>query len=477
MKRRLHVLTIASALAVTACASGAPPHVDVYSGAQEWGTPTPVAPIDDHWWESFGDARLNALIAEVQMENPRVLRAAARADQAQAQARIAGAARWPQLSAGLGAAKQQQSLAGFPLVDAGGRATSVETHNVGISLNVVWEADLWGRIAALDGAAQEDFLASAENLRAARQSMAAQTAKLYFATIEAREQLEFAQRTVAALEETARQVGDRADAGVASPTDKFLAIANLETARAGLRQRSDAYQQSARQLEVLLGDYPAGQIATPDVLPDAPPPPPAGAPADLLARRPDLIAAEKAVRAAGLRTYAAQRALLPSISLTGSAGRLSSDLSDLLDGDFSVWSIAHQAVQPIFQGGRLRANVVLSDARQREAVEAYAEATLTAFAEVESALAREALLAAREASLATASKAATEAERIAYHRYAQGVAPFLTVLESQQRALDTRSAYIAARRQRLENRIDLHLALGGGFDASNPGAAASPSSE
>lgn len=475
MKRRLHVLTIASALALTACASAAPPHVDAAGGPQEWGTQTPVAPIDDRWWESFGDLRLNALVAEAQDENPHVLQAVARTDQAQAQARIAGADRLPHIATGQGATRQQQSLAGFPLSERG--AQSFETQTVGASLNVSWEVDLWGRIGAMEGAAQQDYLASTEVLRAVRQSVAAQTAKVYFSVIEAREQLVLAERTVAALEETARQVGHRADVGIAAPTDRHLAVANLEAARAVLQQRLDACQQSTRQLQILLRDYPAGEIEAPAALPPAPPPPAAGAPADMLARRPDLVAAEHAMRAAGLRTTAAQRARLPSISLTGSTGKQSSELSNLLDGDFSVWSIAGQIVAPVFQGGRLRANVALNEARQREAAEAYAEATLTAFAEVEAALSREALLAAREASLRLASDAAAEAERIANDRYAQGLTPFLTVLESQQRALDTRSAYIAARRQRLDNRIDLHLALGGGFEISNVGPAPSSSPE
>ena len=470
--RRVSVL--AGALALLGCASR-PSEAPVFEGAPDhWATGEATGgaigestrAIDELWWESFDDPRLNALIIEAQTENPRLLQAAARTDQAFAQARIAGADRWPQASGSFSASKQKQSLAGFPPALLGGQ-TSSKTENFGLSLNVSWELDLWGRIAAQHAATREDFLASSDNLRAVRQSVAGQTAKTYFAVIEAREQVELAQRTVTAFEETSRQVANRVDAGIKSPTDKLLAISNLETARAGLQQRRDAHQLVARQLETLLRDYPAGDIETPERLPDAPATPPAGLPADLLERRPDLLAAERSLRAAGLRTTAARRALLPPISLTGSTGQQSSELSDLLDGDFSVWSIAGSLAQPIFQGGRLRANIALSKAREREAAEAYAEAALNAFSEVEAALAADAFLAARETSLKAASEAAVEAERIAFNRYEQGVTPFLTVLESQQRALDTRSAYIAARRARLDNRIDLHLALGGGFESSN----------
>jgi outer membrane protein TolC len=159
---------------------------------------------------------------------------------------------------------------------------------------------------------------------------------------------------------------------------------------------------------------------------------------------------------------------LPAISLTGAYGSQSNELDSLLAGDSVVWSIAGHIVQPIIQGGRLRANVALSDAREREAAEAYIGTVLTALSEVETALARDAFLARRTASLSRAAEAAEEARRIGINRYRAGLVPFITVLESQQRAIDARSAYITTRRARLDNRVDLHLALGGGFGTSSP---------
>lgn len=460
-------MVVLSTIVMSACASLPEPHGAAYNGEmpEQWGTVHPQSPLlDDTWWHRFEDSRLSALIDEALLENPDIRQADARTAQSLAQARIAGAERLPQLSAVINSSRQKQSLSGFPIAGTPGSQSNIINESHGASLNVSWEIDLWGRIGAQSAAARQDFLASEQNLRAVQQSIAAQTAKTYFAVIEAREQVDLSERTVAAFEETARQVTNRADAGVVSPTDKLLAITNLETARAGLQQRLDTYQRVIRQLETILRDYPAGTIATRQVLPALPPMPAAGLPAELLIRRPDLLAAEHAVRAAQLSEFSSRRALLPAITLTSSAGRQSSEFSDLLDGDFSVWSIAGQLVQPIFQGGRLRANVTLAEARQREAVEAYAEVALNAFAEVESALAGDTLLAAREESLLKAADAAAEAQRIAINRYEQGVILFITVLESQQRALDTRSALIAARRARLDNRIDLHLALGGGFE-------------
>ena len=431
-----------------------------------------AGPILDAWWTRFNDARLNALVLHAAQDSPSVAQAAARLRIAQAQARAARADFSPQVSAGFNAARQRQNLAGLgpigelPLApgDAAGESASFTTSNFGLSLDISWELDLWGRIAAQSAAARADFLASRENLRAVRQSVAAQTARLYFTVTEARAQVDLAERTAATIGEIARQINNRADAGIAAPSDRLLANANLESARSGLQQRREALERATRQLEVLLRDYPAGGIATASVLPEVPPPAPAGLPADLLKRRPDILASELALHAAGYRLTAAERTLLPNIALTGSAGTASAELGNLLSGGSVVWTIAGRVLQPIFQAGRIRAQVDIVEGQRAEAIEAYADTVLRALAEVETALAVDTLLAQRESALDAAASAAEGAVAISFNRYREGIDPFLAVLESQQRALDSRSAYLAARRARLENRIDLHLALGGGFE-------------
>lgn len=445
------------------CASTTGSDIDSNVGdlPDAWTAEAAASEIEPEWWLRFKDERLTTLIDEAQHLNTGIAQAEAREQQARAQAEIAGADRLPQLSGAFDASRQKQ-----PLPGGSGAEGGAITETYGASLNISWEIDLWGRLGAQSEAAREEYLASADTLRSVRQSIAGQTAKAYFAVIEAREQVAFSEETVTALTETARQVGNRADAGAISPADKQLAITNLETARGGLQQRLDAEQRISRELETILRDYPAGEIPAPDALPPIPASPPAGLPAELLLRRPDISAAERNLRATGLRTEAARKAFLPAITLTGSAGSQSNELENLLDGGFSLWSIAGQIVQPIFQGGRLSASLDLAEARQQEAAEAYAEIVLQALREVENALAADRYLADRETSLRVAAEAAENAQSIAFNRYAQGLTPFITVLESQQRALDTRSAWIAARRARLDNRVDLHLALGGGFGSS-----------
>ena len=433
-------------------------------------TDAPGAPPFDAdappWWRAFGDPLLAAAVEEAVGESPEVFQALARAAQSRAQAVIVGADALPSVGAGVNASATRQGFG-----DAG--FSTAESY--GIGLNVDWEIDLRGRLAAQTEAARLDYLASLEGLRAVRRSIAAQTAKSYFAVVEARLRAASASRSLEILTETARQVTNRVEAGVGAPSDKFLAQANQGSATATLAASTQAVEGSTRQLELLLRDYPSGTVETATALAPVPPLPATGLPADLLARRPDVLAAERQLRASGFRALSAERALLPAISLSGGVGTASDELKNILEGDFSFWSLAGNLLQPIFQGGRLRANVALNEAAQREAAEAYVATVLTAFAEVESALATRDDIATRVGGLCGAAEAARAAEEIAFNRYRQGVEPFLTVLESQQRALDTSLACIEARGDALDNHIDLLLALGGGFEAPAapvPGAGA-----
>ena len=425
---------------------------------------------DDQWWTRFGDERLTSLIDEAVTESPQVGQALARVEQARAQARIQRADQLPQISASGSASRSRQTLGGLgpvgaiPGIPEGEEGPSgFVVENYALSLDVSWQTDLFGALRARNAAARADFLASEANLRAARQAIAAETARAYFSLVEARAQVALSQEVVETFGEIARQVGNRADVGIAPPNDKLLAISNLQSAFAGLQQREETVERLTRQLETLLRDYPAGSLPTATVLPAIPAQPPVGLPVDLLTRRPDVAAAEYNLRAAGFRTASAQRSLLPSLNLTGSAGTASDELGNLLDGDFFVWSIAGALLQPIFQGGRLRAQVRLAEGQRDEAVELYVDTLLTALSEVETALAVDDELAAREAALVSAAEASQQSVDISFNRYRAGIDPFLTVLQSQQSALDARSAIIATRRARLENRIALHLALGGGF--------------
>lgn len=417
---------------------------------------------NERWWYDFDDEQLNRFVETALVRNPGLVQSIARTRIAEANTRLQRADQLPQVGLGAGVTRQRQNIT-VPAAGGAGTQKAVGT-GYDAALDISWELDFWGRLAAMSASARADYLASGEQLRAMRQSIAAQVVQTYFEIVHARAQTELSERTVTALAEVSRQINNRVDQGIASPADGLLAEANLESARAGLEQQREALERSRRQLDVMLGDYPSGQLATADLLPAIPPPPSVGIPAELLARRPDVRAAELSLLSAGYTLGAAQRSFLPSLSLSGSAGYSGSELSDLFSSGNLIWSIAGRLMQPVFQGGRLVAQVDIAEGQRDEALSSYGETALNALSEVETALVVDALLVKREAALEASASAAEAAMRTALNRYRQGIDPFLNVLESQQRALDGRSAQITSHYARLQNRISLHLALGGGFE-------------
>lgn len=423
---------------------------------------TVAGPAEGDWLGDFGEPALVELVDVALARNQDLLAAATRIEAAAAQARIAGADLWPQLSAGLTTSEREQVIVGIPIPGTDGVLQS-RSSSAGLSLDLRWEADLWGRIRAGRLAARADLAATTADVAGARLSLAGQVAKVWFAATEARLQVGLAEETVASYRANSEAVRERYRLGLVGPLDLRLALSSQHAAEALLEARLDQLQRLVRQLELLAGAYPAGELAPATDLPPVPAPAPAGLPAELVARRPDLVAAERRLLAADARIAQARAARYPSLSLTGSTGYASDALGDMLGGDFSVWSWAASLLQPVFQGGRLEAQVELSEAGARAAVHEFAGAVLGAFGEVESALSSDRLLSDRQAALERTAAQAQAARDLAWEQYRRGLVGFLSVLEAERRALDSQSQLLAVRRERLANRVDLHLALGGGF--------------
>lgn len=425
---------------------------------------------------SFADEQLDDLVQEALANNRDLRAAASRVEIALARARIARADRLPSLSAGLSAARQQQVFVGLPIPGQPGPLKTLSTR-YGTSIDLAWEADLWGRIRAGRWAAAADAQAAEADLRAARLSLVAQTLRGWFAAIEAERQFELSRETVAAYEGSLRSVQQRYEAGLAAPLDLRLLRSQLAEAQALEAGRAVQRESAVRSLEVLLGRYPQGKIAAIEDLPQPPEAVPVGLPAELIARRPDLVAAERRLFAADARYAQARASLYPSLRLSASGGSTSDALSDLLDGDFSVWSLLGGLTQPLFAGGRLRAGVDLAEASSSAALESFAGQVLRALAEVEIALAADAWLAQQELAVAESAAQARAARELAEDQYRSGVVDVLALLEARRRAFVAESALLSSRRQRLENRIDLHLALGGEFADAPAGETSLPASE
>jgi outer membrane protein TolC len=255
----------------------------------------------------------------------------------------------------------------------------------------------------------------------------------------------------------------KASIGEVPEQNVFLARADLESAQAGLQQATSAHQEAVRALEVLMGRYPAAELLSAEVFPKVPPPVPAGLPSELLARRPDLIAAERRVAASFHLTQSAKAARLPSINLTLVGGRTSNELFSLIGTNPNFWDAGANFLAPIYVGGALQAQVRIQTAQQEAATLAFGQAALSAFSDVETSLSNEGLLADRDKYLQASVRDNSEAYRLGRIQFEVGATDLLSVLQLQGRLLNARAVLIGVEQERLTNRINLHLALGGSF--------------
>lgn len=441
---------------------------------------TPKLTMPDRGWvQSFGDTKLSALVEEALDHNKDLQMAAARLQISEANAKIAGADLYPKANGIFKAGRFKRNFIGFPFgssttpgADGTGQGQDAVLSNLnnefGLQLDMSWEVDLWGRIRAGQSAAIAEYEAAESDRKAAELSIAAQTAKTWFSLLEEREQLELAEKAVDIFRETEKAIRERFEAGIdaggaARASQLRLAMTDVENAREMVAQRNDSVKQTMRQLELLLGRYPEGSIRSGAQLPGVPGPVPAGIPAELLDRRPDIQASERRLAAADQRVLEAKKALLPAISLSGNTGTSSEQIEDILNSNFSIWSVAGNAMQPILAGGALRNRVFLRHGEVKKAVADFEKTALNAFGEVENALESEAFLAQRERALRQAAEHAREAYLSASEEFEDGTGDILTMLSAQNQAFSQMAQHVAVRRQQLENRVDLHLALGGNF--------------
>ncbi len=417
------------------------------------GQTSAASVIASNWVASFQDAKLDELIAEVLARNFDLEAAAASIDAAAASARIAGAALLPAVNLGL-------QGGGSGNLGSGSDSTS---SNIGASLDVSWELDVWGRVRAGRDAATDQLVAAQLDYEFARMSLVAQTAKAYFLAIETLQQLRLVEDTLALQQRTLEIVNAFYDEGLRGAQDKSLAQAEVARARDALEQANAAHLEALRSLEALLGRYPSANVEISPDLPSAPSTAPVGLPSDILERRPDIVAAERRVAAAFNLISEAKAAQLPRISLTGSFGAAGSDLSNMTSPSNLIWNAASSLMFPIFDGGRLEAQVDAASAQQRQALANYQQTALQAFVDVEASLANEAIFRRRAENLAEAYEQAKIAEEIGLEKYQTGEGDLLDVQQLRGGTISAQSALIRVQHDILVQRVNLHLGLGGSF--------------
>jgi NodT family efflux transporter outer membrane factor (OMF) lipoprotein len=304
----------------------------------------------------------------------------------------------------------------------------------------------------------------------ARQSLAASVARNWFIATEAQLQVEVARSTIRDGESLVKLAEDRARVGVGNDEEIFVARGSVASSQENLRGIELGREQAIRALEILLGRYPAGLLTT-TPLPTQPDAVPGGLPSELLERRPDIVAAERRVAAAFNRIGEAKAARLPSITLTTGVSAISSELFVLKERNNPIWNAGGTLLAPLFRGGALKTQVEIRTAEQKEAVAAYAAAGLRAFADVENALSTELAAREREQLLARSLEDNRRALQVVQNQFKVGSTDLRFVTQRQLALNSVESALIRMRTEQRVQRVNLHLALGGGFEAPPPSPA------
>ncbi len=467
---------LAVCVALTACATANPEkalqHLDT---PQDWKSLSDVTsvnrsqPLPINWVSSLDDPQLSALILEAMQHNTDLGAAAARVKIAKQTAVQVRGGLLPALQGTISGRQDDSNTGGTIDRSTGTFDSSRDSYSATVGAS--WEVDLWLRATDGTRASYRDAAASRADYEGIRLSIAGGVAQSWYSLVSARLQRELAERDVATGEANLRITERRYERGVSSSLDVRLARSSLAASQASLISRQQTEKEAARALEVLLGRYPSAEITAAESLPTLSPFEQAdgsivglGSPDTLLDSRPDILASENRLMAEGLRNRQARKNILPSLQVTGSAVVGSAQFSDLFDVDTLAANVAGSLTQTLFAGGRLTAARKQQKAVLEQAVYNYVGTVLGAFAEVENAISAETFLAAREEALKLAFEEAEASEKLTERQYINGTRNIFNLIQAQQRRISNESQYIAARQQRLNNRIQLYMALGGTFD-------------
>jgi len=437
------------------------------------GRPLDLMP-KGNWWEIFGDPNLNRLEAQALAANQQLQAAMARVEQARSTARVARSQLWPGLAFDPSFTRERYSPNAKPSFG------NLTANTFSTPLDLSYEVDLWGRVRRSFESARAEAQASVADYFNVLLTLNSDVAQNYFALRSLDAEIAAVASTVELRHEQVRLVRSRFDGGVGSELDVARAeteLATTEAENASLKSQRDELENA---IAVLVGKNPAQfKLAALDNanINWNPPPPriPAGLPADLLERRPDVAAAERRLASANAKIGVAKAAFFPVLTLTGSGGYLSGDVASLFTWDSRTWSIGPSVSLPVFAGGRNRANYERSQAALAETAALYRQQILVAFGEVENSLSAIEHLAVQSEAQERAVANARRAAELASDRYRSGIVAYLEVVDASRDTLSAERANAQLAGQRLIAAVQLIKVLGGGWSETQTLAGTSPS--
>src|SRR5215210_6520537 len=426
----------------------------------------PAPPIVSDWWRLYADPNLDRLIATATASNQSLQLARARVDEARALARIAASYLAPTISVNPSFARTR--LSGTRANPGTGSVQGGTTINDWLMpIDLTYEVDVWGRVRRGLQSGRAQAVATADDEAAVRLMVQTDVAQFYYTLRLLDTQIDILTQTVAAYQEQSRVLSVQLKTGLVSPIALYQAQAQLEATSAQQRDLQRARADQEHALAILCGQpapsftievNPLGAIWPPDV--------PAGLPAALLARRPDVASAEQLIVAANAEIGVATADFFPRVALTGLAGFESASVASLFSWQSRVASLVGGLTQPIFQRGRLKANLEATKARHRQAVAAYVNQVLIAYADVEDALTDQRALADMVGHLRTAVEASRNYLRVAQVQYNNGLVDYLVVIDAERTLLGNQLSLTQGANLQLSASIRLIKALGGGWEQS-----------
>ena len=447
-----------------------------------WQTTIPDSkPLTGDWWSMFNDPKLEQFINAIEENSPNIKTIINNRKIAFQNAKINGSGIFPTLNPSFNSSKSEQNLSGFGFgeffsnmngsqdssggVSSDNEVITFDSESYGLSLNLQWEIDVWGRVLNGRRAAFKEYESLDYELSYLAFSTIVRSTQTYFQSIEASEQLKIAEESYTSLVRIRDLVQDRFKRGIKSSLDFRLAETSVSTAKIAIEDRKNQLFSLNRNLEIISGNYPAGILISNYELPDTIPEISVGIPADIITRRPDINALVLRVEAAGLNLSQAKRNLLPGLTLNASVGTSAKKLEDILNEDNSVWSLSSGVVSPLFNGGKLKSAVKIQESVVENAKQELIQGLLLAFSEIETILYLEASIKVKLDAIRNAVSQSESAYLLSTERYDKGVTTLESVLNSQRQYNDIRSRYLSLKRQRIENRLSLLLAIGGVYES------------
>ncbi|MEO0644419.1 MAG: TolC family protein [Pseudomonadota bacterium] len=425
------------------------------------------------WWTAFEDPVLDGFVDQALVSNLDIVESAARLQQAKAQARIAQASLVPTTNATGGASGTNSPLDGLAFGGFGGGGR-LENETYTLALATSYELDLFGRVRDDYRAARQDAIASAQDFKTVQLSAAAETITAYFDYVDAARQIALSEKTIEALRDRAERTEDRFERGLADSLEVYQIQQDLRSTESSLPQLRSSLAATQSRLALLLGTYP-GELDEALRQPLRPrlvfEPVPSGLPIDLLAQRPDVAAAYERLEGARLRIGARRAERFPSLSFTASLGTQAGDPGNAFDlANNWATSLASSLVAPLFDGGRISANIASARAAYDQQAAAYASAVIGAFGEVESAMADYEQQRARYALVAAQLAEAQGSLDLQSRRFEAGVGSYLSYLDALRTLYAVETSLSSAARSTALARLNVHRALGGDWvDGVQPG--------